>query len=136
MNKKYTGILFIIYLLILLLATIAPWSTSHKVALEGFEFRLDYFLHLAAYFSLAVLYFLWQFDVFVNIRILRMFLHVFLLLIFSFSTEAIQLCLPYRIFNYKDFIANSMGIFAGAGLFIVFRNPLLNLHIRYLNYKK
>jgi len=136
MNKKYTGILFIIYLLILLLATIAPWSTSQRIGLDGFEFRLDYFLHLAAYFGLAVLYFMWQFDVLVNLRILRVFLHVFLLLIFSFSTEVIQLYLPYRIFNYKDFIANSMGIVAGAGLFIVFRNPLLNLHNRYLNYKK
>lgn len=136
MNKKYTGILFIIYLIILLLATTVPWSTSEKVGLEGFKFKLDYFLHLGAYFGLAVLYILWQFDILDNLKFSSIILHVFLLLIFSFSTEVIQLFLPYRSFNFEDFIANSMGVFAGVGLFIIFRNSILNLNIKYFNHKK
>ena len=130
MNKKLSGLIFWTYLIILLIATVSPWSNSQKVLSGGSEFRLDYFLHLGAYFGLGVLYVLWQFDILGNLRLLRVVLHIFLLLIFSFSTEAVQLYLPYRIFNYKDFIANSIGVFAGVGIFFIFRNPILNINIK------
>jgi len=133
MNKKHRAYFFWTYILILVILAIAPWSTSHRVGIEGFKFRLDYFFHLFAYLGLTILYILWQFNSLFTKRFLVLVVHITLLITFSFLTEAVQLIISYRSFNIKDFIANTMGIFTGLGLFLIFNSHIIRLAGKYLN---
>lgn len=129
MKKKYLAILFCSYIVLLLIATVIPWSTKAKVGIDELEFRLDYFLHLGAYFGVAFLLIIWQFDKLKERNFSMVFASMFFCLAFAFSTEVLQMLVPYRNFNPNDFIANASGIFITYLLFIVFRRRLRNLKL-------
>jgi len=90
-------------------------------------------MHLVAFFGLTTLYFLWQINIIADLKFLNIFYHISLLLIIGLTAESLQLIIPYRSFNYKDIMANLIGIISAISLFFIFRNPILSLSRKYLS---
>ncbi len=132
MNNKQIGLIFYIYVSILLICTIAPWSTKQNVGPDGFDFRLDYCLHLGVYFGLTILYFIWQIKLLINLKFSIIYPRILLLLLFCIITEYLQLITPFRSFSYKDFVANAIGVLLALSLLMVFRKTILSLNTKYI----
>jgi len=125
MKKYYFSILLILYILTILVFTLMPgWSTNRRLGYGIFEFRADYWYHLFAYIGFGFLFIAWQMNALID-KSIRNLIPVFLLCIsFAFSTEVLQLFVPGRSFNIKDFICNSIGIGFAFFMFVLFR-PLV-----------
>jgi len=132
-KKKYFGLVFWLYILLILIVTVIPWSTSEKVGVGGFKFRIDYLLHLGAYFGLAFLFILWQINVLVNKHFFGIMLSLLICVGFAYSTEIIQLFVPGRTYNLNDFIANSAGITMAYLLFVVLKGRIKNSKLLLIN---
>lgn len=133
MKKKYFGLVFWLYIVVILIVTVIPWSTSEKVGVGGFKFRIDYILHLGAYFGLAFLFILWQINDLVNKHFLGILLTLFICVGFAYGTEIIQLFVPGRTYNINDFIANSAGITMAYLLFVLLKGRIKNSKIFVVN---
>jgi hypothetical protein len=69
MRKSYFSVIFLGYLIFLTIYSVIPTaSMSEKYGIGGFELRLDYWLHMGAYFGVAFLFLLWQFNSLVDKR--------------------------------------------------------------------
>lgn len=125
MKKNHFKFLFVSYIILLLVLTLMPkWSTHEKIGVGFLEFRADYWYHLFAYTGFGFLFIAWQMNVLID-KSLRNLIPVFMLCIsFAFSTEVLQLFVPGRSFNIKDFICNSIGIGFAFFMFVLFR-PLV-----------
>jgi len=122
MKFKNIGIVFILYLLAMIVMTVIPNVSLHqKIGIGIFKFRLDYWLHLMTYFGAACIFILWQYNNLINQPLQNLFKSIVIFLMFALSTEFIQLIVPERSFNIKDFIANSIGIISAYSLFLIFR---------------
>ncbi len=125
MKKRYFSLIFWAYILLLLFYSVTPtMDTSERIGIGGFKFRLDYWLHLGAYFGVAFLFILWQINYLVNKRIVTILYSLVFCIGFAYTTEVIQMFVPGRTYNIKDFIANSMGVFLAYSLFVAFKQRL------------
>lgn len=123
-NKKYFNYLFVSYILLLLIATVMPWSTNQKFGIGIFRFRIDYWLHFAAYFGLAFLFIIKNYSKLIKLKPKLVIAKTQTCLNIAFLAEFIQWMIPYRSFNIKDFLASSIGIVFSYVLFLVFRNRI------------
>jgi VanZ family protein len=123
MYRVVTKTAFWIYFAILIITTVIPWSTSERVGTGLFEFRLDYLLHIGAYFGWASLYILMN-QGFIDKNMTDIFIHVFAGLALAFSTEVVQWLIPYRSFNINDFLFNSIGIALSYACYFGFRKEI------------
>ncbi|MDF1548280.1 MAG: VanZ family protein [Bacteroidales bacterium] len=133
MGKKYFGYIFWSYILLMLVLTVVPWSTHVKLGFWIFKFRLDYWLHLGAYFGLAFLFILWQLNEFLDKHFYELFRSFAFCIAFAFGTELIQLFIPVRSFSLKDFVAGSAGVTFAFAIFILNKGWLKNSKLRLIN---
>lgn len=112
-NKKLFALAFWLWVAIILYFTLAPNNLKLNLDIKNQSYRLDYILHFAVYFSLAILYLLWKADRFFKVK--PIFLVYFLIggLIFSGFTEYAQTYISGRTFNPYDFYCNTSGIVLG-----------------------
>ncbi|NJO89283.1 MAG: VanZ family protein [Chloroflexia bacterium] len=134
MKKSYFSVIFLGYLIFLTIYSIIPSaSMSEKYGIAGFELRLDYWLHLGAYFGVAFLFLLWQFNTLVDQRILVIGLSWLGCELFAYTTELIQLLVPGRTYNIYDFVANTSGIAIAYLFFLVFKKRLKQSKLRLIS---
>ncbi len=100
--------LFIIYM------SVRP-SPSEILKKHFFEFRMDYLMHLAAYFVLASLYVIWRGNRQFEIRSIELAILSATAISFSILIEYIQLLIPGRAFNVVDMVYNVLGVICGVG---------------------
>ncbi|MFN8256425.1 MAG: VanZ family protein [Bacteroidales bacterium] len=124
MYKRIISTLFWAYFLVLITVSIIPWSTSERIGAGSFEIRLDYLLHIGAYFGWALLYITFRYEKMNRKNRPDILFHLIIGILFSFSTELIQWFLPYRSFNLLDFSANVAGILLTYTLYLVFYNRI------------
>lgn len=121
-KKKYITYIFWIYILTLLIATVIPWSTRTKIGIGDLKFRLDYWMHFGAYFGLAALCILRNYNEIIKASVRRLFRHLNTCISVAFYAELIQWIFPYRSFNVKDFLASALGVLAAYLLFYITKN--------------
>ena len=100
-------------LIIILLVTLPLNGAKELVDITIFHFRGDYFFH-------ALLFLPWA--LFQLLPKTQWVLWIIIGLLFAVSSEMIQFFLSYRAFNINDMFANSIGIFTGFILQIIFKN--------------
>ena len=108
------GAALLIWGIIILILTIIPGEAMVQPSGHGTRFRWDYPEHFAAYFLLALFYYLWRrnSDQFQNRRDFRILIIAGLAA--SAGTEVLQLFVPNRTFNPVDMGFNTLGIAAMA----------------------
>jgi VanZ family protein len=111
--KKRFAFAFWLWIAIILYFTLIPNSIKLSLDIKDNSYRLDYILHFAVYFSLAILYLLWKADRYFKVK--PIFLIYFLIggLLLSGLTEYAQTYVPERTFNTFDFYCNASGIVLG-----------------------
>ena len=118
-QKVYRSIFWIGYLMVLVAAFVPLKYDLHDKTINfiAFKFYLDQVLHAVVYF-LICLYFLagllLGLTLFKENSFKKFILAVFIL---ATITEGVQLFVPYRVFNFFDWLANVVGI--GVGLVVI-----------------
>lgn len=112
--KKLFATLFWVCILSIIVFSIIPNGPKMEATMGDKSLRIDYALHLMAYFSLSFLFFLWKSDQ--DFRIRKRLLIFFLIgsLCLSLFTELAQSIIPHRSFNPVDLLFNVTGILIGA----------------------
>src|SRR6056297_3896453 len=115
MNKQHLwGAALLIWGIIILILTIIPGEAMVQPSGHGTRFRWDYPEHFAAYFLLALFYYLWRRNSY-HFQIKRDFRILIIAgLAASAGTEVLQLLVPNRAFNPIDMGFNALGIAAMA----------------------
>jgi len=95
---------------------------------QFFEIRMDYMLHLIAYFVLVFLYILWRGDRNFEIKSIELAVLTAAAICLSILIEYIQMLIPGRAFNVVDMVYNSLGVICGVGItyFYILRRFLKN----------
>jgi VanZ family protein len=127
MIRKFLTYLFVFYVFSLLIGTIIPWSTSNKIEFFGFYFRIDRLLHFFSYMGMTFLFIFLKYSHSVDGKGFSAFYQSIWIAIFGFSTEVIQLFIPYRRFSLKDFRADVAGILVAIIICLIFRNLLIKM---------
>lgn len=118
-EKIYRYIFWAGYIMVFVATFIPIKHDLHDktISLITFKFHLDQVLHTVVYF-LICLYFLagllLRFTLFKENSFKKFILAVFILATIS---EGVQLFVPYRAFNFFDWLANVVGI--GIGLVVI-----------------
>jgi VanZ family protein len=112
-NKKLFAILFWFWVALIIYFTLTPNSPQLKIDVKEKSFRLDYIIHFLVYLSLAILYFFWKADNYLNIKTKHLILFLATALIFSGLSEYAQAYIPGRTFNPIDFYSNAAGVILG-----------------------
>jgi VanZ family protein len=81
-----------------------------------FEIRMDYLLHLLAYFTFGSLYVLWRGNRNFEIKSIELTLITAAAIAFSILLEYFQLLIPGRSFNVVDMVYNTLGVISGVGI--------------------
>ena len=103
MKKNLVNILFVVWSVLILFASIIPLSQEKHFELGGSIFRLDYIEHFTVFFILGSLY---VFRTKLQLKISE----ISLLIIYATFTETIQLIIPGRTFNPMDLAYNILGL--------------------------
>jgi VanZ family protein len=127
MIRKFLTYLFFCYLFLLLIGTVIPWSTSDKIEFFGFYFRIDRLLHFFSYLGMTFLFIFLKYSQSSDGKGFSAFYQSIWIALFGFSTEVIQLFIPYRRFSLKDFRADVAGIIIAIIICLIFRNLLIKL---------
>lgn len=107
--------------------SIIPYtSINNKITTNDFNFRIDYFLHAFAYFTLTIFYFLWKRKKLKIIKYNLIITYGFFSFLLAISTEIIQMIIPGRTFNPVDIYANAGGIVFGLVLIPILRTKKIN----------
>lgn len=113
-KQRLWGAALLIWGFIVLILTIIPGEAMVQPAGHGTRFRWDYAEHFAAYFLLALFYYLWRRNSY-HFQIKRDFRILIVAgLIAAAGTEVLQLIVPNRTFNPVDMGFNALGIAAVA----------------------
>ena len=93
-----------------------------------FEIRMDYILHLFAYFTFGSLYVLWRGNSNFEIKYIELAIITAAAIAFSILLEYFQLLIPGRSFNVVDMLYNTLGTVCGVGItyFYIVRHFLKN----------
>ncbi|MEA3316839.1 MAG: VanZ family protein [Bacteroidota bacterium] len=126
--KKYSQIIFWLWLSIIFVLSILPKTPNLKVELKsGDILGLDYFIHFAVYFVLALLFFYWKANNEFKVKLKSALVFIIIGLFCGVAIEACQLFIPGRAFNIIDIFANSGGVILGAIIpRFVYRVQLIN----------
>ena len=81
-----------------------------------FEIRMDYILHLLAYFTFGFLYVLWRGNSNFEIKSIELTIITAAAIGFSILLEYFQLLIPGRSFNVVDMVYNTIGAILGVGI--------------------
>jgi glycopeptide antibiotics resistance protein len=112
-NILSSKLVFGLYCLIIILLVTLPINTTGELNdVTIISFRGDYFFHV-------ILFLPW--PLFQLILKDQLGVWIIMGLIFAIGSELIQLILTYRAFNINDLIANSLGIFIGFILHLIFK---------------
>ncbi len=134
MKKSYFSIIFFGYLLFLTIYSVIPTSSMKEVYGFGLlEFREDHILHLGAYFGVAILYLIWQFNKLVNKSIGCVIFSWLGCEMFAYFTEFLQLLVPWRTYNIYDFVANTIGVTIAFLFFVGLKNRLKHSKLRFVS---
>jgi hypothetical protein len=123
MIKKLLPYAFKIYFILLIISMIIP-----NVNIKGnygfwiFTFRLDHWLHFSSYFGLCLLFILWRYSKINNFQTNVPFLECWWMYILAASTEIVQIIVPGRNANIKDFLCNAIGVSIGIILSYILKN--------------
>lgn len=110
--KPYSKYLFIAWMVIILTVSSIPKLPAMKIETERGIIRLDYFIHICEYGSLAFLAFLTYADDKYRLSLKKFALITAGLIVFSMVDEFHQKLIPGRTFNVKDIYSNLAGIAA------------------------
>lgn len=114
MIRKFFPYIFWIYIILLLIGDIIPnVNIDQKVGIWILNFRLDHWLHFFSYFGFSFLYIVWRYNKLSDYKGNTPFLKIWQLFIFAAGTEILQMLVPGRSANIKDFLANCIGIICG-----------------------
>ena len=86
---------------------VLPFNILNRVLTDTYvvELRVDYLIHVLIYFPFGLLA--------LNSISYRYWIIVLIGMLVSISNAALQLVLPYRVFNNNDLIANCIGFLIG-----------------------
>lgn len=120
--KKPVRIVFIVYVSLLLIASILPsFGELNKTKVELlFELRFDYFIHFCAYLGFYLLLIISRISsqtIFITYNFWKIFI---ITLFLATGTEIIQLFLSYRAFNQFDMLSNLSGIAIGVVIYPIY----------------
>jgi len=122
LNKRKIYSLFIIYAILLLIASIIP--TFGKLNDQSIhfivEFRLDYIFHSLVYFGFYVLLILVEVFMKVKYSKKKLVKFIFLTVLIAIFTESLQLFITYRSFNPMDLFSNLVGVFFGITFYLIY----------------
>ena len=110
--KPYSKYLFIAWMVIIMTVSSIPKLPVMKIETGRGIIRLDYFIHICEYGSLAFLAFLSFADDKLRLSIKKYALLTAGLIAFSLVDEFHQKLIPGRTFNVKDIYSNLTGIVA------------------------
>ncbi len=120
--KPYSKYLFIAWMVIIMTVSSIPKLPAMKIETDRGIIRLDYFIHICEYGSLAFLGFLSLADDNFRLNLKTYALLTAGLIVFSLVDEFHQKLIPGRTFNVKDIYSNLTGIFAAlVTCLVVFR---------------
>jgi VanZ family protein len=106
--------LFVICTILIIYMSVRP-SASEILKKQFFELRMDYLLHLLAYFTFSSLYVLWRANSQFEIKMMELAIVTATAISFSILIEYIQLFIPTRAFNVVDMFYNLIGVLGGVG---------------------
>lgn len=117
--QKKIGLLFWFYTVVIILLCVLPINASESSLnnISIVSVRLDYLVHIFLFIPWMLLwkyYTKQSFDKSMDKTILLISVGC----LFAFSTEIVQLYLPYRAFNINDLIANIVGVGIGIVFFL------------------
>ncbi len=123
-KKKYSNILFIIWMISILYMNIDPKFGDTDLPLEQdkMNLRVDYFMHFIMFFVTSLflciipLYYINNKYYLKKNRFLLLF---FIGLLMACSIETLQIIVPGRTFNYIDMIFNISGLLLGVSVFFI-----------------
>jgi VanZ family protein len=127
MIRKFLTYLFFFYIFSLLVGTVIPWSTSDKIEFFDIYFRIDHLLHFFSFMGMTFLFIFLKYSHSEEGQGFSAFYQSLWIARFAFSTEVIQLFIPYRRFSLKDFRADLAGIVIAIIICLIFRNMLIRL---------
>ena len=105
---RYARMIFWSWVAFILYMTFAPGAAVDLTHPGGIPFRLDYVLHLVAYFMLYAWFFL---TVQSGKPALKpVFLGYIVIIVLGAGTELVQIYVPWRAFNIFDLMYNIAGI--------------------------
>ena len=108
--RRFTGVLFCIWILIIIILSVIPGIPDHDIKVKGFEIRMDYIEHFVVFAVLAVLL---KFSRSNSIKNKKHWLNIGLNIIFglsfSYLVEFVQIYIPGRTYNTVDFVYNMGG---------------------------
>lgn len=108
--RRFTGVLFWVWVSVIIVLSIIPGIPDHDIKIRGFEIRMDYIEHFVVFAVLAVLLKFSRSNSINNKkRWLNMVLNIIFGLSFSYLVEFIQIYIPGRAYNPVDFIYNMGG---------------------------
>jgi VanZ family protein len=117
-EKIYRYIFWAGYIMVIIAAFIPFKKDLHKITLNvvSFKFHLDQVLHTIVYFLICIYSLVGQLfgvTLFKENSFRKFILAVFIL---ATITEAVQLFVPYRAFNFFDWLSNVIGMCIGIGV--------------------
>ena len=118
MKKNLVNILFVVWSVLILFASIIPLSQEKHFEFGGSIFRLDYLEHFAVFFILGSLYVL-------RTKLQLKISEISLLITYATFTETIQLIVPGRTFNPMDLVYNILGLIFSITLINKIKNKVM-----------
>ena len=117
--RRFSGILFMIYVSTLLILLVIPTGGSMKLSKYFLGIRVDHFIHTTLFLPFMMI--IWFGNYHRNQ--LRLFmLYLLTGILFCAFCESLHYFIPYRSFDIHDFYANLTGLFLGAGVFLFRRS--------------
>lgn len=104
------GVLFIVWTSLIILFSVLPGDGMMKLGKEDSGFRWDYLEHLSVFIMFSILYLQWRKNDPVKMRLAGLAITG---LFFAAGTEAFQLFIQSRSFNYIDLLLNIAGLPTG-----------------------
>ena len=109
-QPKHYLIFSLIWFTLILVLSVLPSSTPDTLAIDRFEFRLDYLFHFLIYLPLGFALMKWGLG---KRKTKELRYTILLLLLFSILPEVLQYTISYRTFNPYDLLSNLAGTIAG-----------------------
>jgi len=120
MKVNVIKIIFYIWLFLIILLALIPISTASKIKIHSKTFRIDYFEHFIVFAIGGVLNVFKENDFSSKKNKISLIKWLSILILLSLIVEIIQIFVPFRTVNIKDFLFNVYGLFTGTILSIIY----------------
>lgn len=108
---------FFSYLTVLVVLSVIPFNTKGELnEVTVLNFRGDYFIHTLMFLPFLPLAYFWKYG---GSATYFLTAWIPLALFSAILIEGIQYYIPYRAFNFKDALANGVGVMSGGIILLI-----------------